>query len=291
MDLCNISQVKALLSRHGFYFSKSMGQNFLIDPRVPERISDLSGLDDSCGVLEIGPGIGALTVELAKRANKVVAVELDKKLLPLLDETLRDYPNVEILSADALTIDYQELIKDKFAGLRPVVCANIPYNITSPLISKLIESRRFETITLMIQREVAKRICAKPSTSDYGSFTIYVNYYTEPTILFDVPPDSFIPQPKVWSSVVLLKKRVLPPAEIKNESIFFKLVKASFEQRRKTLVNGIFAAFGDRTTKADIKELLEARGYPSNIRGEAVDIAGFACISNQITELLESKLG
>lgn len=289
MDLCNLNQVKALLSRHGFYFSKSMGQNFLIDPQVPERISELSELDDSCGVLEIGPGIGALTVELAKRAKKVVAVELDKKLLPLLDETLRAYPNVEILSADALTIDYQELIKDRFTGLRPVVCANIPYNITSPLISKLIECRCFETITLMIQREVAKRICAKPSTPDYGSFTIYVNYYTEPTILFDVPPDSFIPQPKVWSSVLLLKKRVLPPAEIKNERIFFKLVKASFEQRRKTLVNGVFAAFGDRFTKLEIQNLVLNCGYTANIRGEAIDIAGFARLSNQIAELIDSK--
>lgn len=291
MNLCNINEVKELLSRHGFYFSKSMGQNFLIDSRIPERIAELSGLDETCGVLEIGPGIGALTVELASRANKVVSVELDKKLLPLLGETLRDYPNVEILNANALDVNYNDLIAEKFNGLRPVVCANIPYNITSPLISKLIECRGFDTITLMIQREVADRICAKPSTPDYSSFTIYVNYYTEPRILFDVSPSSFIPQPKVWSSVLLLKKRELPPAEILNESLFFKLVKASFEQRRKTLINGIFAAFGDRFTKNEIQNILENCGYLANIRGEAIDLAGFARISNQIHLSLNAKLG
>jgi len=286
MNLCNINEVKALLSRYGFYFSKSMGQNFLIDSSVPERIAELSGLDESCGVLEIGPGIGSLTVELASRAKKVVAVELDKKLLPLLSETLRSFHNAEVLNMDALTVNYPQIIKEKFEGLRPVVCANIPYNITSPLISVLIESKCFDTITLMIQREVAKRLCAKPSTPDYGSFTIYVNYYAEPEMLFDVPPDSFIPQPKVWSSVVLLKKRVLPPAEIINESLFFKLVKASFEQRRKTLANGIFAAFGDRLTKLEIQTLLEDCGFPANIRGEAISIEGFARISNQINIFL-----
>jgi len=286
MNLCNIIEVKALLSRHGFYFSKSLGQNFLIDPSIPERIAELSELNKNCGVLEIGPGIGSLTVELARRAKKVVALELDKKLLPLLSETLHDCPNVEVLNIDALAVDFSELIKDKFEGLKPVVCANIPYNITSPLISKLIECGCFENITIMIQREVAKRLCAKPSTADYGSFTIYVNYYTEPTILFDVSPDSFIPQPKVWSSVLLLKKRVLPPAEIENESLFFKLVKASFEQRRKTLVNGIFAAFGHRFTKPEIENLLSNCGLSPNIRGEAIDIVGFARIANLMNELL-----
>jgi len=286
MNLCNVNEIRALLSRHGFYFSKSFGQNFLIDPGIPKLIAEMSEIEDSFGVLEVGPGIGALTVELAARANKVVAVELDKKLLPVLSETLRDYPNVEIINKDALKIDYRELIDEKFQGLRPVVCANIPYNITSPLISKLIECRCFEAITLMIQREVANRICAKPSTPDYGSFTIYVNYYTEPEILFDVPPSSFIPQPKVWSSVLLLKKRELPPAEISNESLFFKIVKASFEQRRKTLVNGIFAVFGDRFSKLEIQNILESCGFPSNIRGEAIDLAGFARISNKIDALL-----
>ena len=288
MNLCNINDIKSLLSRHGFYFSKSMGQNFLIDSNIPVRIADLSGLDKACGVLEIGPGIGALTVELAARANKVVAVELDKKLLPVLSETLQGFSNVTVINEDALKIEYRELIDKMFYGLRPVVCANIPYNITSPLISRLIESKAFDTITLMIQREVANRICAKPSTPDYNSFTIYVNYYTEPKILFDVQPSSFIPQPKVWSSVLLLKKRELPPAEISNERLFFKIVKASFEQRRKTLANGIFAAFGDRFSKIEIQNVLENCGFPSNIRGEAIDLAGFARISNQFDNLLKA---
>ncbi len=282
MDLCNINDIKALLSRHGFHFSKSMGQNFLIDPSIPEKIVALSNIDDSCGVVEIGPGIGSLTASLAVRAKKVIAVELDKALLPVLSETLKDYSNVSVLSDNALKVDFPDLVKNHFAGLRPLVCANIPYNITSPLLSKLIEDKCFDNITVMVQREVARRICASPSTPDYGAFTIYVNFFTEPEPLFDVPPHSFIPQPKVWSSVVSLKMRALPPAEIENESLFFKIVKSSFAQRRKTLVNGLFAIFNDRLSKNQLADIIVSCGYSENIRGEALDIGGFARISNLI---------
>ncbi len=287
MNLCDINDIKTLLSRHGFHFSKSMGQNFLIDELIPQKIVELSGIDKSCGALEVGPGIGCLTAHLASGANKVVAIELDRSLLPVLTETLSPYQNAEeVINADALKINLPQLVGEKFMGLSPVVCANIPYNITSPLLSALIEANCFDKITVMIQREVARRICAKPSTADYGAFTIYVNYYTEPNILFDVPPSSFIPEPKVWSSVVSLKKRVLPPADINNEKLFFKVVKASFSQRRKTLVNGLLAVFQDKVTKNQLIEIITSCGYPDNLRGEALDTCGFAKIANAIEEYL-----
>lgn len=282
MDLYNISEIKALLSRHGFHFSKSMGQNFLINSSVPERIAELSKIDDTCGVVEIGPGIGSLTVSLATRAKKVVSIELDKSLLPVLNETLNNYQNVEIINANALKTDLELIVNDKLDGLRPIVCANIPYNITSPLLSKLIDSACFDSLTVMVQREVANRICASPSTPDYSAFTIYVNFFTETEKLFDVPPDSFIPQPKVWSSVILLKKRALPPTEIENERLFFKIVKSSFAQRRKTLVNGLFAIFGDKLSKNELAEILIKCGFSENVRGEALDIHAFAKISNYL---------
>lgn len=282
MNLCDINEIKALLSRHGFHFSKSMGQNFLIDSSVPEKIVELSKIDETCGVVEIGPGIGSLTVALASRAKKVVSIELDKSLLPVLNETLRDYNNVEVINGNALKSDLTNIVDDKLSGLRPMVCANIPYNITSPLLSKLIDENCFESITVMVQREVANRICAAPSTSDYGAFTIYVNFFTEAKKLFDVSPECFIPQPKVWSSVIILKKRTLPPAEIQNERLFFKIVKSSFAQRRKTLVNGLFAIFGDKFSKNELAEILVTCGLSENIRGEALDIATFAKISNLI---------
>ena len=286
MNLCDINDIKTLLSRHGFRFSKSMGQNFLIDERIPERIVEQSEIDDTCGALEIGPGIGCLTARLADAAGKVVAIELDKSLLPVLSETLSGFDNAEVVNGDALKLDLAKLVSEKLSGLRPVVCANIPYNITSPLISALIDAGCFEKITVMIQREVARRLCAKPGTADYGSFTVYVNYYTEPETLFDVPPTSFIPEPKVWSSVVSLKKRAQSPAGVKNEKLFFRVVRASFAQRRKTLVNGLFSAFQDKITKIQLSELIRDCGYPENIRGEALDIAGFA----KIAEALEAYL-
>jgi dimethyladenosine transferase len=286
MDLYNINEIKALLSNHGFHFSKSMGQNFIIDSSVPEKIAELSSIDDSCGVVEIGPGIGSLTVSLASRAKKVVSIELDKSLLPLLKDTLSGYSNVEIINKDALKTNFKELVDEKLSGLKPTLCANIPYNITSPLISAVIEAKCFDNMTVMIQREVARRICASPSTADYGAFTIYVNFFANPTVLFDVTPSSFIPEPKVWSSVVLLKKRTSPPAEIKNEGLFFKVVKSSFAQRRKTLVNGLHASFGDKLSKSQITEIVTSCGFPDNIRGEALDIKGFAKITNN----LEGKL-
>ena len=187
MNLCDESTIRALLERHGFHFSKSMGQNFLIDPEVPARIAASSEADRSCGVLEIGPGIGPLTAELAQLAGKVVSVELDRSLLPILAETMAEHPNVEIVPGDVMKLDLNALIAEKFQGLRPIVCANLPYNITTPVLTKFVETPAIETITVLIQKEVAQRLAAPQGSSDGGAFSLYLQYYMETSYLFDVP--------------------------------------------------------------------------------------------------------
>lgn len=284
MDLCNINFIKALLVKHGFRFSKSMGQNFLVAGWVPERMAEESGIDMSSGVLEIGPGVGSLTVQLCEKASRVISVELDRTLLPLLEETLSDCTNIEIISGDILKLDIKKTISEKLPGLRISACANLPYNITTPVLTALIDAGCFETITVMVQREVAKRICAEAGTRDYGAFTVYAKYYTEPEILFDVSPDCFIPQPKVYSSVINLKKRTAAHTNINDEVLFSRVVKASFAQRRKTLVNGLFAAFGDHISKEELSELVTKCGFDVRIRGETLDIEGFALIANALGE-------
>ena len=283
MNLCNIQEIKPFLEKRGFRFSKSMGQNFLIQSWVPEDIADSSGADRSCGVLEIGPGIGCLTQQLSKRTGKVVSVELDKKLIPVLGETLSGCDNVEIINSDILKVDIPELVKERFEGLRPIACANLPYNITTPVLSALIDTGLFESITVMIQREVAHRICAKPGTSDYGSFTVYANFYTDPEILFDVSPDCFIPQPKVTSTVIRLTKRTAPPAEVKDEKLFFQLVRSAFAQRRKTLANALASGFGN-LDKGTIHEIIRSCGFDERIRGEVLGISEFAKLTNTLCE-------
>ena len=281
MNLCNLSEIKELLGRHGFRFSKSMGQNFLIDKRVPQSIAD--SIEEGDGVLEVGPGIGPLTVELCDRASKVVAVELDKTLLPVLDETLADFDNVTVINSDILKTDIKAIVDEHFQGLHPVACANLPYYITSPAISALVDSKCFDYITVMIQKEVAVRICAKAGSSDYGAFSVYCRYHTEPEILFHVPPSCFYPQPKVTSSVIRLKCRKTPLVEV-DEQLFFRIVKLSFAQRRKTLVNGLAA--GLPLSKAEITEIITACGYPENVRGETLDVEDFAKITNAVKERL-----
>ena len=199
MNLCDYDTIRALLGRHGFHFSKSMGQNFLIDPQVPMDIAAASGADEHCGVLEIGPGIGPLTAQLAQRAGKVVSVELDSSLLPVLAETMAPYPNVEIVPGDVLKLDLAALAAEKFQGLTPMVCANLPYNITTPILEKLVETPCFERFTVMIQKEVAQRLCAPEGSAQGGSFSLFLRYYMEPEYLFDVPADRFLPPPKVTS--------------------------------------------------------------------------------------------
>jgi len=286
MDLCDINEIKQLLGPNGFHFSKSMGQNFLIAPWVPECIAAEAELDGQTGVLEVGPGVGCLTVQLAKKAGKVIAVELDKKLAPVLDITLADCPNAEAVFADVLKLDLSALVAEKLPGLRPVVCANLPYNITSPLLSAFLDAGCFETMTVMVQREVALRICARAGTADYGAFSIYVQWHAQPEILFDVSPECFMPRPKVTSSVLKLTARKAPPAEVKSEKFFFSVVRAAFNQRRKTLANALSAGLSGYT-KEQLADAIRASGLDERVRGEMLDIQKFAELSNKLSEISE----
>ncbi len=281
IDVCNIHVMKPLLESHGFHFSKAKGQNFLIAGWVPERIAEESGVDETVGVLEIGPGIGPLTQQLCLRAKKVCAVELDKRLAPILEKTVGEFSNLEIIWDDVLKQDIPALVKEKFGDLRPMACANLPYYITSPILSALLESGCFEAVTVMVQKEVAQRIAAKPGTADYSAFTIFCQYYAEPEILFDVPAGCFLPQPKVTSAVITLRVRNERPWEILDENIFFRAVRASFAMRRKTLQNGLASGFPE-LGKAGVAEVIEAAGLPATVRGETLGIAEFAAISNEI---------
>ena len=285
MELCDVSQIKSLLARHGFRFSKSMGQNFLIADWVPCQIAEASGAEFGVGVLEVGPGIGPLTRQLAGRAERVVSVELDRSLLPILHETLRDCPNAEVISGDILKTDISSLVGEKFQGLTPIACANLPYNITTPAITALIEAGCFVSITVMIQREVAKRICAAPGTADYGSFSIYCQYHTTPETLFEVPPDCFIPAPKVTSAVVRLVPRPVPE-EVDDPEHFFRVVKGAFALRRKTLVNSLSAQFGGEMTREELTGAVQRCGLPADIRGERLSIPQFAQLSRCLRGLV-----
>lgn len=279
MELTRPSEIRLLLERHGFRFSKSMGQNFLIASWVPERIAEEAGLDRSTGVLEIGPGIGCLTAKLAERAGKVCAVELDDALKPILAETLEGISNVEIVWGDVLKQDLCKLASERLPGLRPVVCANLPYNVTSPLLSAFIDAGCFDTITVMVQREVAKRLCAAPGTSDYGAFTIYVNWSYSPEILFDVAPDCFMPAPKVTSSVIKLRRRLSPPAETEDVAFMFRLIRAAFNQRRKTLQNGLSNGLAGYSRER-IAAAIARCGLDPLVRGETLDVQMFAKLAD-----------
>ena len=283
MELTDINEVRALLARHGFRFSKSLGQNFLVASWVPRDIADSAGLDENTGVLEIGPGIGCLTKELSLRAGKVAAVELDESLKDVHAETLSGCANVDLIFGDILRQDIHALAARHFAGLRPVVCANLPYNVTTPVLTALIESGEFDTITVMIQREVARRICAPANTPDYGAFGIFVQWYMTCELLFDIAPGCFIPQPKVTSSVIRLTRRAEKPYPVRDEALFFRIVRAAFNQRRKTLVNALSAGLG--LDKADIERAVTACGLDARVRGEALDAGQFVSICEKISDL------
>lgn len=282
MDLCNINELKPLLSRHGFRFSKSLGQNFLIAPWVPERIALECGADGTCGVLEIGPGVGTLTRELAKRAGKVAAVELDRALLPVLAETLADCPNAEVISGDVMKLDLKALVSEKLAGLTPMVCANLPYNITTPVLTRLLESGLFSAVTVMIQKEVAARICAAPGSKDYGAFSVFCQYRAGCRPLFDVDPACFLPAPKVTSTVIRLIPLAAPPVAVADEGAFFAVVRAAFAQRRKTLLNALSAVYGSRISRDDLRGAIAACGLPEDVRGERLGLAEFAVLAERL---------
>ena len=281
INVCDIQVMKPLLAEHGFHFSKAKGQNFLIQRWVPERIAEDSGVNENVGVLEIGPGIGPLTQQLCLRAKKVCAVELDQRLAPILEKTVGEFDNLEIIWDDVLNQDIPALVKEKFENLRPMACANLPYYITSPILSALLEAECFESVTVMVQKEVAQRIAAKPGSADYSAFTVFCQYYAEPELLFDVPAGCFLPQPKVTSAVIQLKCRKELPWDIKDKDIFFRTVKASFAMRRKKLQNGLAAGFPE-LGKAGAGEVIAACGLPENVRGETLGIPEFACLANEI---------
>lgn len=277
--LSDIGTIKDILSRHGFTFSKSLGQNFLINPSVCPRMAELSGADSGVGVIEIGPGIGVLTNELCRLADKVVAVELDKRLLPVLEETLGEYDNLRVVNADVLELDLHRLIEEEFEGMEVVVCANLPYYITSPVIMKLLEDKLpIKAITVMVQKEAAQRICAEVGSRQSGAVTVSVNFYAKPEMLFGVSAGSFMPAPKVDSAVIRLDVLSKPPVEVESEEKFFAVVKAAFSQRRKILANSLSS--GLSLDKSRVFEILQECGIPENIRAEKLSLQNFADIAN-----------
>ena len=281
INVTDINVMKPLLAEHGFHFSKAKGQNFLIASWVPEGIAREAGVDETAGVLEIGPGIGPLTQQLCLNAKKVCAVELDNRLKPILDMTVGEFDNLEIIWNDVLKLDVPALVKEKFEGLRPMACANLPYYITSPILTALLEAECFDSVTVMVQKEVAVRIAAKPGSADYSAFTVFCQYYAEPELLFDVPAHCFLPQPKVTSAVITLRTRKERPWEILDENIFFRTVRASFAMRRKKLSNGLASGFPE-LGKQGAAEVIEACGFDANVRGETLSIPDFAKIANEI---------
>ncbi len=281
MELTNIGTIKELFARHGFSFSKSLGQNFLINPTVCPNIAERGGCGPGVCALEIGTGVGVLTRELAKRCDKVVAVEIDERLKPILAETLADFDNVEVIFADVMETDLSRLIAEKFGGKDAVVCANLPYYITSPVIMKVLESRlNIKAMTVMVQKEAAERICAKCGTRECGAITYAVNYYSEPKTLFRVARGSFMPSPNVDSAVIRLNiknERSLSPNE---EKTLFRLVRAGFSQRRKQLVNPLSAEL--HVSKADISEILSSLNLKPTARAEELSLEDYIKIAKTI---------
>ena len=288
MILTDYNEIRALLARHGFRFSKSLGQNFLTAAWVPERIAEEAGPDENTGVVEIGPGIGCLTAELARRAGKVAAIELDRALLPVLKETLAGFDNVTVVPGDAARMDLRALVEKELPGLRPVVCANLPYNVTTPLLTAILEAGCFETVTVMIQREVARRICAGPGCPDYGAFGLFAQWHCETELLFDVPPSCFMPQPKVTSSVIRLTRRPGPPLPVKDEALLMRVIRAAFNQRRKTLVNALSSGLG--LGKEELEAALTGLGLDPRVRGEALGLDAFAALSDKILTIKDADL-
>ncbi len=288
MNLTDIGTVKDILARHGFHFSKSLGQNFIVNPSICPRMAEESGIDENSGVIEIGAGIGVLTAELAKRAKKVVVIEIDTKLLPILDETLKDFDNIEIINQDVLKTDLAALIKEKFDGMPVYVCANLPYYITSPVIMSLLESKLpLEAITVMVQKEAAQRLCAPVGSRFSGAVTAAVDYYADAYKLFDVSAGSFMPAPKVDSCVIRMDIRPEPENPVSDEKLFFRMVHAAFGQRRKTAANSISSGMG--VSKEIIARAIEECGFEPSVRAETLNMSDLAMLSEKIGELLTNS--
>lgn len=278
-NLSNIGVIKDILNRHGFSFSKGLGQNFLINPSVCPRMAEMGNAQPGWGIIEIGAGFGVLTVELAQRADKVVCIEIDSRLLPILDETLADFHNIKIVNQDVLKVDLAGLIREEFPGMKVAVCANLPYYITSPIIMSILEAHLpIESLTVMVQKEAAQRIYALPGSREVGAVSIAVQYYAQPKILFPVSRGSFMPAPDVDSAVIRLDIRKEAPVSVVNEDTFFKVVKGAFSQRRKTLSNTLSSSFG--VSKNQVNLWLEKAGVAANLRAEQLSMEQFAAIAN-----------
>lgn len=280
-NLSDIGVVRSVLEKHGFNFSKALGQNFLINPSVCPKMAEMCGADENTGVIEVGAGIGVLTAELAKRAKKVVSVELDTRLLPVLEETLGEFNNVEVVNDDIMKVDLHKLIEEKFSGMDVVVCANLPYYITSPVITMLLESKLpIKSITVMIQKEAADRLCTPVGSRDSGAITICTNYYSVPSKLFSVSRGSFMPAPNVDSAVIKLDIRPCPPVCVSDEKKFFRLVRGAFSQRRKTLVNSVSSSLS--IPKDEVINALTLSGIDANVRAEKLSMEDFALICENL---------
>lgn len=289
MNLCDLNTIKNIMNAFGIKFRKELGQNFLTNGMVVSDIADACSENEKSTVLEVGPGIGVLTKELAERYEKVISLEIDKNLLPVLDYTMGQYNNVEIINEDVMKADLDTLLAPYFEKGSVSVCANLPYYITTPILMKLLESRLpFEAITIMIQSEVADRLCAKAGKSDYGAITAVLSYYGIAERLFTVTADNFVPAPKVDSAVVRIKLYREIPYKPKSEELMFRTIKAAFEQRRKTLSNALSNGFGE-LSKDEIKEIIEECGHRPDIRGEKLDIAQFVALSDVIYDRIKAK--
>lgn len=282
--LSDIGEIKRIMESSGFSFSKALGQNFIVNPSVCPRMAQMCGADKECGVLEVGPGIGVLTNELCKVAKKVVAIELDKRLPEILAKTLSDHDNVKIISGDVMELDLHKLIEEEFQGMDVVVCANLPYYITSPVIMKLLEEKLpIKALTVMVQKEAADRLCAELGTRASGAVTAAVRYYSEPKLLFKVSAGSFMPAPKVDSAVIRLDVRENPSVELRSEKLFFRVVKASFAQRRKTVVNSISSSLS--MDKAVVAQVMEQAGLNPLARAEQLTLEDFTSLANALWEV------
>ena len=287
MQLSNINFIKSLLSRHGFHFSKALGQNFIVDSSVCPKMAEFATrFDAKFGVIEIGPGIGVLTRELSRCAQKVVAIELDRRLIPILKETLADCKNTEVIWGDAMKLDLHSLIREKFGDMRVAVCANLPYYITSPIIMGLLEAKLpLDNITVMVQKEAAERLCAAPGDRDCGAVSAAVRFFSEPEILFGVGRESFLPPPKVDSAVISLKIRKTPPIAPRDEAFFFKCVKAAFAQRRKTVANSVSATFA--LNKQEVSAALEKSGISPLARAESLTMEQLSALSDTLFDMVK----
>lgn len=284
-DLSDERTVRAVLSRHGFSFSKALGQNFLIDPTVCPEMARAATREGADCVLEIGPGIGVLTASLCEQAKQIVAVELDRRLFPVLRETLADYDNVELVEGDAMQLDLHALLRERFGeGARIAVCANLPYYITSPLLMRLLECcLPIEKLVVMVQKEAAERLCAEVGSREAGAVTVAVRYYAEARTLVTVGREAFLPAPKVDSAVIELCVREKPAVELRDEAYFFKMVRAAFAQRRKTAVNGIAA--GLNLPKAAVAEAIADTGLPADVRAEKIPMEKLAELANRLLDV------